>query len=135
MFAELYDSTILRKAEFRSRAHKEEYFKMCGDVVAKWRKEGPKPLNTGWDVNGEPLEYPNEDGMNSGIFLFTDRENITNFFKPNFLPPYDTPEKKNIILTYLQEEWDEPTLSWKHVGSTVDKALAMLKARKEKEQN
>jgi hypothetical protein len=52
----------------------------------------------------------------SGIWLFTDRENITHFFKPNFLPPYDTPEKKKIILDLLREEWDEKTLSWKSCG-------------------
>lgn len=52
----------------------------------------------------------------SGIWLFTDRENITHFFKPNFLPPYNTPEKKKIILDVLREEWDEKTLSWKPCG-------------------
>jgi hypothetical protein len=57
-----------------------------------------------------PSEY------HSGIWLFTDRENITHFFKPNFLPPYDTPEKKRIILDVLREEWDEKTLSWKAYG-------------------
>ena len=52
----------------------------------------------------------------SGIWLFTDRENITHFFKPNFFPPYNTPEKKKIILDVLREEWDEKTLSWKPCG-------------------
>jgi hypothetical protein len=52
----------------------------------------------------------------SGIWLFTDRENISHFFKPNFLPPYDTPDKKKIILDVLREEWDEKTLSWKPCG-------------------
>lgn len=59
------------------------YFQKCKDAVQRWRDEGPKPLNNGgWDVNGEPLEYPNKDGYNSGLYLFTDRENITHFFKP-----------------------------------------------------
>lgn len=52
----------------------------------------------------------------SGIWLFTDRENITHFFKPTFLPPYDTPEKRKIIFDVLKEEWHEPTLSWKPCG-------------------
>ena len=50
---------------------------------------------------------------NSGIWLFSDRENISYFFEPNFLPPYDTPYKRKIILDVLREEWDEETLSWK----------------------
>jgi hypothetical protein len=53
---------------------------------------------------------------NSGIWLFTDRENVTHFFKPNFFPPYDTPEKRKIILDVLREEWDEKTLSWRPCG-------------------
>jgi hypothetical protein len=60
-------------------------------------------------------ETPASD-CHSGIWLFTDRENITHFFKPNFLPPYNTPEKKKIILDVLREEWDEKTLSWKPCG-------------------
>jgi hypothetical protein len=56
-----------------------------------------------------------EKEYNSGIWLFTDRENITHFFEPNFLPPY-TPEKRKIIMHVLREEWDEKTLSWKPCG-------------------
>lgn len=52
----------------------------------------------------------------SGIWLFTDRENITHFFAPNFLPPYNTAEKRKIIMDVLKEEWDEKTLSWKPCG-------------------
>lgn len=51
----------------------------------------------------------------SGIYLFVDRQNITHFFPPNFLPPYDSPENKKIILDVLREEWDEKTLTWKPV--------------------
>jgi hypothetical protein len=105
---------------------------MCNEVVAKWRRQGPKALNNGgWDVNGEPLEYPNGGGLNSGVYLFTDRQNITHFFKPNFLPPYDTPDKKKIILSYLQQEWDENTLSWKYAESNVEKALSLLRNLKQ----
>jgi hypothetical protein len=43
------------------------------------------------------------------------------------LPPYDAPDKRKIILSYLQEEWDEKTLSWKYVESNVEKALALLR--------
>mmetsp|Transcript_15920 Transcript_15920/g.23730 ORF Transcript_15920/g.23730 Transcript_15920/m.23730 type:complete len:320 (+) Transcript_15920:42-1001(+) len=125
-----FHSTILRKAEFRSREHKDAYFQMCDDAVAKWRSEGPKPLNNGgWDANGEPLQYPSEGGDNSGIYLFTDRNTVTHYFKPNFLPPYDTPEKREIIFNYLQEEWDEKASAWRYVGNTVDKALLMLRKR------
>ena len=108
------------------RSGKKAYFKKCEDAVQKWRDIGPKPLNNGgWDVNGKPLKIPNEDGYNSGLYLFTDRDTITHFFKPNFLPPYETPEKRAIINAFLEEEWDTSKLSWKPVkgnnARTVDK--------------
>lgn len=74
---------------------------MCDAVLKKWKLTGPRPLNA------NPVDNK------SGIWLFTDRTKPTHFFPPNFLPPYNTEEKKSIILSYLTEEWDEKTLSWK----------------------
>eukprot|EP00980_Cylindrotheca_fusiformis_P006820 scaffold1427_cov63-Cylindrotheca_fusiformis.AAC.3 len=128
-----FHSTIVRKAEFRSKQHEQDYFDKCNKVIQKWRKIGPQPLNTirrtgtgqeqqaiiddenenENDDENNNNENNNNKEYNSGIWLFTDRNNITHFFKPNFFPPYDTPEKKDIIWNILKEEWDETTLSWK----------------------
>ena len=63
-------------------------------------------MNSGaWDVDGKPLKHPGTN--NSGIWLFLDRENITHFIPPNFLPPYDTAEKRKTINDFLKEEWDD----------------------------
>lgn len=124
-----FHSTFVRKAEFRSHSHEEAYFKHCEKVVSKWRSKGPQPLFTGgWDENGNPIEVKNQQVFNSGIFLFTDRLNITHFFPPNFLPPY-TGEKKKIILDCLKDQWDENTLTWMPVGNHVDNAIAILRER------
>ena len=84
---------------------------MCDAVLKKWRLAGPRPLNASAVDN------------RSGIWLFTDRTNPTHFFPPNFLPPYDTDEKRQIILSYLTEEWDEKTLSWKKAVYPEKKAI------------
>ena len=131
-----FHSTILRKAEFRSHQARKDYFKKCDEAVARWRAAGPKPLNNGgWDVNGEPLEYQNANGLNSGLYLFTDRNNISHFFKPNFLPPYDTEEKRKIIDDYLKDEWNEKSLTFQPVKSIVDIALEELRAKKKNVKN
>ena len=105
-------------------------------MIKKWRSEGPKPLNNGgWDIHGKPLEYPNANEYNSGLYLFTDRNTITHFFKPNFLPPYDTKAKREIILDYLKESWDEKSLTWQPVKSIVETALERLKVRQESRNN
>lgn len=98
---EAFHSTIVRKAQFRSQKHKKAYFSMCAAVIRKWGLAGPRPLNANIVDN------------KSGIWLFQDRTKPTHFFPPNFLPPYDTEEKRQIILSYLAEEWDEATMSWK----------------------
>ena len=103
-----FHSTIVRKAEFRSPEHRAEYFKMCAAVIQKWKEAGPQALQ------------PPESGacsFASGIYLFTDRNNISHKFEPNFLPPYDTPDKRQIIAEFLKEEWDEKTLSWKTIST------------------
>lgn len=103
-----FHSTIVRKAEFRSKEHEAEYFKMCSKTIQKWKEAGPQALQ------------PPESGacsFGSGIYLFTDRNNITHKFEPNFLPPYDTPDKRAIIFEYLKEEWLENELKWKPLTS------------------
>ena len=113
-----FHSTILRKAEFRSTEHEEKYFEKCKKVISMWHEQGPKPLNAGSAKKsflcGLLDDVPEHC---SGIWLFTDRNNISHFFKPNFLPPYDTPEKRKVILDILKEEWDPSTLEWKPIGS------------------
>jgi hypothetical protein len=127
-----FHSTILRKAEFRSPEHQKGYFDKCEAAIQKWRKDGPKPLNTASrTLTGKISNKANE--YNSGIWLFTDRENITHFFKPNFLPPYDTPDKKQVIVNMLKEEWDEKSLSWKpceqgETGSFLEEMWKMCSA-------
>jgi hypothetical protein len=94
-------------------------------VIHQWRQEGPKALNNGgWDVDGKTLENPPE--YTSGLWLFVDRDNISHFFAPNFLPPYNTPEKHSIIMEFLKDEWDEKTLSWKPVIAPADEPAAEI---------
>lgn len=110
-----FHSTILRKANFRSKEHETKYFATCEEAIQRWRKEGPKALNTvARDVQGKPIT--SSESNQSGIWLFMDRENPTHFFAPNFLPPYNTPDKRKIIMDVLKEEWDEKSLSWKPCG-------------------
>lgn len=121
-----FHSTIVRKAEFRSPQHRTDYFAMCDRVIAEWKKDGPKPLvpspkalrSKGLSV---VKSKASSEKFQSGIWLFTDRENITHYFAPNFLPPYDDPKKKAIILEFLSEEWDEKALTWKPAANASEK--------------
>lgn len=113
-----FHSTITRKAEFRSKEAEKNYFEQCDEAVRKWRVKGPQSLNS-----GSALENEGVDRYTSGIWLFRDRENITNFFPPNFLPPYDTPEKREIINKYLKDEWCEKDMKFKPVTEVKHKTM------------
>jgi hypothetical protein len=135
-----FHSTILRKAEFRSPADREAYFAKCQATVAEWMDRGHQPLAPpDIDHNIEVIrcEHVGESGggrsamadyYRSGLWLFTDRTTITHHFLPNFLPPYDTPAKRRIILEVLKEEWDEKTLSWKSLVSETASKNALTTA-------
>jgi len=130
-----FNLTILRKAEFRSEAHRSKYFTKCGDAITKWRNAGPRALNTGgWGPDGKALDPMPTDEYNSGIWLFSDRHNITHFFSPNFLPPYDIdPIKRKKIADVLSQEWDEDGLDWKPVGAPAGIVSIRTKQKKGKE--
>jgi len=127
-----FHSTIMRKAEFRSKKHRKQYLAKCAAAVEVWKKKGVQPLNTlPRGLEGQEVEGDNrEDECHSGICLFTDRENITHFFQPNFLPPY-VGEKRKQILEVLKEEWDTKTLSWKKIdtGALNDKDVGRDRGR------
>lgn len=118
-----FHSTIVRKAEFRSPEHRTQYFVKCEEAVKRWRRVGPKSLVPPVTKNIDRIECPkiavqggelgSSPDYRSGIWLFTDRSNPTHLFEPNFLPPYDTVEKRKIIIEVLSHQWDEGTLSWK----------------------
>lgn len=118
-----FHSTIVRKAEFRSPQHRAEYFRKGKDIVKKWRTLGPQPLvPVDMAKNIERISTPktvvkagtlgSSPEYQSGLWLFTDRKTPTHYFEPNFLPPYDTPEKRAIIYEVLREEWCETSVQW-----------------------
>lgn len=95
------------------------YFANCQNVVNKWRQEGPMLLEPQQSkspniANFGEVDVPIGEELSDpyGIYLFKDRKTILKYFKPTFLPPYDTVEKRKIIENVLSKTWNEETLSW-----------------------
>jgi hypothetical protein len=59
-----FHSTIVRKAEFRSKDHEKAYFAKCAKAVARWRRAGPKPLRA-QDRSGIETVYCKPKGSSS----------------------------------------------------------------------
>lgn len=47
------------------------------------------------------------------------------YFPPNFHPPYDTPEKREIIRDVLSKHWHSPTLTWKEAPLEAPELLKL----------
>lgn len=117
-----FHCSIAKAVEFRSLEARREYFRKANEVVSDWRNVGPKPLLPPLIKNIERIRSPakrvrggmlgSSDKVSSGIWLFRDRHTPTHLVEPNFLPPYDTPEKREIIFDVLSEEWDAHQRLW-----------------------
>jgi len=108
--------TFARKVTFRSDNHERLYFEMCIEAIKRWRSLGPQVLkpeiisseSPGFNQN----LFPEEITSPGGVYLFQHRNKIVRYFAPNFLPPYDSPEKVNIIQRVLEKKWDSSHLSF-----------------------
>jgi len=107
--------TFIRKATFRSNNAKDAYFNKCKKVIEKWKAMGPQLLLP--EANSNRPGYicePIDDELSNpgGIYLYLHRNKIIKYFRPNFLPPYDTPEKIEILNTFLSLKWNPETLNF-----------------------
>ena len=96
-----------------------QYFELCNETVSSWRQRGPVALEGELD----PLQpgYAGENIIDSelsqphGVYLFRHRYLPIKYFPPNFHPPYDTAEKRQIIGAVLGRQWNEHLLQWEEL--------------------
>ncbi len=120
--------TFVRKAQFRSAAHMQSYFRHCDKVVEQWRAMGPQFLETENDTSVKGCIFASSNINNNycngsavigeeavhphGVYLFKHRAAPLDYFPPNFHPPYNTAEKRKIIANVLSRNWNTSTLQW-----------------------
>jgi len=100
-----FHATMVRKAGFRDAAAWKAYFAHCSAVVAEWRARGPVLLEA-------EEKDPSTTGAVGGLYFFRDANRVVGYVEPNFLPPYNTPEKRALIQKVLSRRWDQDRLEW-----------------------
>lgn len=105
-----FSITLAKKVRWKTVKHMNRYFAHAEGVIDAWREKGPQYLDP-------QLAYieggatPEEVARPHGIYLL--RNGIpTNYFAPNFDPPYTTKMTRSLLLNVLGKSWDKKRREW-----------------------
>ena len=105
-----FSITLAKKVRWKTVKHMNRYFAHAERVIDAWREKGPQYLDP-------QLAYieggatPEEVARPHGIYLL--RNGVpTNYFAPNFDPPYTTKMTRSLLLNVLGKSWDKRRREW-----------------------
>jgi hypothetical protein len=105
-----FSITLAKQVRWKTVKHMNRYFAASEKVISSWRDMGPqslkpKPSHLEGGASAEEVTRPH------GIYLY--RGGVpTNYFSPNFEPPYSTKMTRSLLLTVLQKSWDKKRREW-----------------------
>eukprot|EP00574_Skeletonema_japonicum_P002783 CAMPEP_0201714002 /NCGR_PEP_ID=MMETSP0593-20130828/639_1 /ASSEMBLY_ACC=CAM_ASM_000672 /TAXON_ID=267983 /ORGANISM="Skeletonema japonicum, Strain CCMP2506" /LENGTH=714 /DNA_ID=CAMNT_0048203223 /DNA_START=46 /DNA_END=2190 /DNA_ORIENTATION=- len=103
-----FQITLARKVKWKTIKHMNKYFARSEDVINSWREKGPQYLTPQKDALGVTHE---EVVRSHGIYLIRNGE-ATNYFPPNFEPPYTTNVTRSLIKNVVNKSWDSKHRDW-----------------------
>lgn len=105
-----FSITLAKKVRWKTVKHMNRYFSHAERVIDAWREKGPQYLDP-------QLAYieggatPEEVTRPHGIYLL--RNGVpTNYFAPNFNPPYTTKMTRSLLFNVLGKSWDKKRREW-----------------------
>jgi hypothetical protein len=105
-----FSITLARKVKWKTVKHMNRYFAHAEHVIEGWRERGPQYL----DPQPSYIEggaTPEEVANPHGIYLM--RNGVpTNYFAPNFDPPYTTKMTRSLLENVLGKSWDKKRREW-----------------------
>jgi hypothetical protein len=105
-----FSTTLAKQVRWKTVKHMNRYFAASESVIATWRELGPQSL-TPTPSHLEGGASADEVARPHGIYLY--RGGIpTNYFCPNFEPPYTTKMTRSLLMTVLQKSWDKKRREW-----------------------
>ena len=103
--------TLARKVRWKTVKHMNRYFAHAERVLDAWREMGPQYLTPQLAYNNRQGTTPEEVARPHGIYLF--RNGVpTNYFAPNFEPPYTTKMTRSLLMNVLDKSWDKRKREW-----------------------
>lgn len=105
-----FQITLAKKVRWKTVKHMNRYFANAERVVDAWREKGPQYLDPQLEYT-EGGAAPEEVSRPHGIYLL--RNGVaTNYFAPNFEPPYTTKMTRSLLMNVLGKSWDKKKREW-----------------------
>lgn len=103
-----FQITLARNVKWKTIKHMNKYFARSENVINSWREKGAQYLTPQKDAVG----VTNEEITNPhGIYLLRNGK-ATNYFPPNFEPPYTTNVTRSLIRNVVNKSWDAKHRDW-----------------------
>lgn len=106
-----FQITLARKVRWMTIKHMNKYFARSEQVINSWREKGPQYLQPPYAEDSSPGVTLEEITKPHGIYLI--RNGVpTNYFAPNFHPPYTTKLTRSLIQNVINKSWDAKHRDW-----------------------
>jgi len=101
---------LAKKVRWKTVKHMNKFFAHSEHVINGWRERGPQSLDPQLSyIDGGAT--PDEVARPHGIYLLRNGR-PTNYFPPNFDPPYTTKMTRSLLLNVISKSWDKKRRDW-----------------------
>lgn len=105
-----FQITLAKKVRWKTVKHMNKFFAHSETVVNSWREKGPQYLDPQL-AHIEGGATPEEVARPHGIYLLRNGK-PTNYFAPNFEPPYTTKMTRSLVQNVISKSWDKRKRDW-----------------------
>lgn len=106
-----FQITLARKVRWMTVKHMNKYFARSEQVINSWREKGPQYLQPPYSDDTSRGVILEEITKPHGIYLLQNGV-PTNYFAPNFHPPYSTKMNRSLIRNVINKSWDTKRRDW-----------------------
>ncbi len=105
-----FQITLAKKVRWKTVKHMNKFFAQSETVINQWREKGAQYLDPQL-AHIEGGATPEEVARPHGIYLLRDGK-PTNYFAPNFEPPYTTKMTRSLMTNVIAKSWDKKRRDW-----------------------
>jgi hypothetical protein len=105
-----FQITLAKKVRWKTVKHMNKFFSHSESVIQAWRDKGAQHLDPQLNFT-EGGAASEEVARPHGIYLMRNGR-PTNYFAPNFEPPYTTKMTRSLLSNVINKSWDQKRRDW-----------------------